>query len=71
LESLATAAPKKYGKDNNPYRLESLAQAKALEYCIRTAWQDHPRRLILLHKNYPTLDDVFEKVTEVVQELLK
>ena len=70
LESLATAAPEKYGKVNNEHRGESLAQAKALEYRTQYAWECHPKRLILLRKHYPEDDDVFNKVAQVVQELL-
>jgi predicted ATPase len=47
LESLATAAPEKYGKDGNVARFESLPEAQRLEQATRTAWARHARQLVI------------------------
>jgi predicted ATPase len=47
LESLATAAPEKYGKDGNLSRFESLSEAQRLEQATRVAWARHPRHLVI------------------------
>lgn len=47
LESLATAAPEKYGKANNEHRFETLEEAQALETRTREAWSGHKRHIVL------------------------
>jgi predicted ATPase len=47
LESLASAAPEKYGSDGNLSRFESLAEAQRLEHATRSIWGRHPRHLVI------------------------
>jgi len=47
LESLATTDPEKYGKTGNDSRFEPLERAQELEHATRTAWQEHPRHLVI------------------------
>ncbi|MBI3270564.1 MAG: hypothetical protein HYZ53_16275, partial [Planctomycetes bacterium] len=47
LESLATAAPERYGRDGNEQRFEPLERARVLELAAREAWARLPRRIII------------------------
>ncbi len=67
LESLATADPDRYGKENNPYRYEELAQAAILEEAVRDAWSGHPSRTIVEGSN---ISEKIRVVRRVVGRLL-
>lgn len=43
LESLATAAPDKFGSETNPQRYEDCQTAAQIEYRTREVWAGHPR----------------------------
>jgi hypothetical protein len=51
LESLATSAPEKYGKDGNLSRFEALPEAQRLEQATRVVWARHPRHLVIVGRS--------------------
>lgn len=69
LESLATAAPDKYGKGNNEHRFEPLERAQALELATRAAWHRHPNRQILDGER--GVEGKVSKAVELVGQLLE
>jgi hypothetical protein len=64
LESLATADPARYGKENNEARFEGLEEAQRLEHATRAAWAGHPRHLVVEGRG-----SLEGKVTEVLRVL--
>jgi predicted ATPase len=68
LESLATAAPEKYGKDGNLSRFETLAEAQRLEHATRAAWARHPRHFVIDGRT--AFDSKVAEVLGIVRSLL-
>lgn len=68
LESLATARPELYGKDNNEHRFETLKEAQALEERTRQAWLGHHRHLIIGGRDglSCSISKVFKEVEEIL-----
>jgi predicted ATPase len=71
LESLATAAPEHYGKENNACRFEPLEQAQKLEFATRRAWEGHPRHVVIAGRAgfRSKIDEVIEFVRALLAEV--
>ena len=68
LESLATAAPEKYGQGGNANRFEPLERAQELECSTRAAWESHPRRVLI--EGRPGIEAKVAEVIGIVRYLL-
>lgn len=69
LESIATGAPSIYKRTaNNPFRYETLEEAKTNEYALRMVWQKHPNyHFVSCEKG---LEGKISYVQKVIEELL-
>ena len=68
LESLAVGRPELYGKTSNEKRMESLEEARKLEFAIRMIWSNHPNYFFINSEN--TMTEKISKVIEIVETLL-
>jgi hypothetical protein len=68
LESLATAAPEKYGQGGNDQRFEPLERAQELEGATRAAWESHPRRVLI--EGRPGIEAKVAEVIGIIRFLL-
>ena len=68
LESLAVSRPELYGKTSNEKRMESLEEARKIEFAIRMIWSNHPNYFFITSEN--TMAEKIVKVIDIVETIL-
>ena len=68
LESVATGAPEAYNNITNPFRHETLEEAREHEYALRAVWQGHPHYHFVSCKN--GMEGKIRYVKKLIQKLM-
>ena len=68
LESLAVGRPELYGKTSNEKRMESLEEARKLEFAIRMIWSNHSNYFFINSKD--TMTEKIIKVIDIIKSVI-
>jgi len=64
MESVACGVPELYSNANNPSRLETVTEARAVEKRIVAAWSAHPN--VVLIRSRPDFEEKIEEASEQI-----